>query len=310
MALERLPLDGEGMLYQETPDVLAVHVANRPIYHPYVMVDPFTWGWVAEKLAAGAVGWLGGKILASLLGEANLEDVVARGVAELKTFIRAELDSREVREVENEFRALRRDLFEWANAQNTSDGRLENATTKSNELLARIEGRGPETKGIYVDLVSLRLFVLIARRRRYNEPGEWTNMVTQVLQSKPIVLKWLEDAEAYWTGRWNGVRNRGAVAYPGRRSRPRVDDPGYPGHYRGIVDDNGEEIATREYGEDSGADAEAEANTIYVQRRTAYELILVDFRRRVKVPCLAVIAHWDAVALEAYKRANPSRRSG
>lgn len=114
--------------------------------------EPFSWSaaaaYVGLKLLDGAISYVGGKLLASALGDPTISDVrlwIDDAVKEIKAFVSAELQRQltdiEIKELAGELNGLRDNLYHYASLSEDSRGKnrflIEHAATHSVELVNR-----------------------------------------------------------------------------------------------------------------------------------------------------------------------------
>lgn len=153
-----------------------------------VLIEPFTWAWVALKLAEGAVSYVGGQTLASVLGrKEDIAHLINNAVTELKTYIKASLEQQVIDECQSMVNALARDLLSYENAPRSSDHLLNNAEIESGLLMSRLAPIHRAGLGSYVQAVSLRLITLQVRANHFNDKNILRNLVGTVDEGTEFV---------------------------------------------------------------------------------------------------------------------------
>jgi len=143
-------------------------------------MDPYSWGWVAEKLAEGMVSYVGGKLLGSILGEPNQKHLIQDAVDELKHYISEELDARTIAECQGQVDAITRDLLDYENVPETSRYRLENADLQTSLLLSNLGPFGLKGFFPYVQAASLRCITHWALYKSSGDLRELKNLLSTV----------------------------------------------------------------------------------------------------------------------------------
>lgn len=81
-------------------DKLITAYGDDVLLHQPLVAEPFTWSWVGIKLAEGAVAWVGGKLLESILGMGHDFDKMIEEIADLvRQVIRQEIERNALQEV-------------------------------------------------------------------------------------------------------------------------------------------------------------------------------------------------------------------
>lgn len=138
-----------------------------------ITIAPFTWAWVAAQLAAGALSYLGGRALASVMEQPAYDDVqsmIRQAVDDLKKFIRDEIrkavEEDKIKDLESDAQTVTDSLKRYAKLPADLKERyrylLEYSDTATLHGINLSEKYDLATLPIYASFVSLRILLIKA----------------------------------------------------------------------------------------------------------------------------------------------------
>lgn len=169
------------IIISEKADKNSPLIAKRQSSEIVLLVEPFTWAWVAITLAEGAIAYIGGQAIASILGNnVDVKVLIENAVKELKQFIKEALLQDDIDKCQARINSLTRDLLAYENSPNTSKHRLDNADIESSLLMSTLSSKGKAGIAPYAQAVSLRLLALQVRAKALKEKKELKNLISTV----------------------------------------------------------------------------------------------------------------------------------
>lgn len=205
-------------VYEASHQYIAKYEVNGDS-HLYV-IDPWTWGWVAVTLAEGVISYIGASIFKSFLGLPSAENMVEKAVAELKEFVRNELEYQIVKECEELNYSCFNLLNEYKNAPEVSRYKIQEADVTSRKLVDRLDLRLPSSIGPYINSISIRLAVLYALWETDKHNGQIVNLVSEYKTAHGKAKYWSDKFDADTRQSLESIGNE--IKYFGSETR-RVD---------------------------------------------------------------------------------------
>lgn len=176
------------------------------------------WIWVGEKLVGGAVAYVGGKALESVLGDAEsfpnnqqVIDAINEAAEDIKRFISNDmrLAFREdaVLKLQGLFEGIRRDLERYSavEKENRIEYKylLENADTATSAGIGVANQCGVLAVPCYVNLVSLRIFVIQSLFEISCDKTSYQKFALELREHRDVVFRKMNE---YQTALWPQTR--------------------------------------------------------------------------------------------------------
>lgn len=258
----------------------------------FMLAEPFTWAWVAIKLAEAAITYIGGKILASLLDandNSNFEQLINNAVIELKRFIKQTLIQQVVDDCQDRVNTIKRDLLAYENAPNSSDHRLKNADLESSRLMSTLKSAGRVGIGPYTQSVSLRLLTLKIRAIKESK-DEFTNLISAVDEAVDHVSKEISKIIEEFDFKFNHVGPVILYFHPTEYSDSGVD---YGDSYACFKDPDGKEICSSDHENYFSHNAIDEATKLRDSFFVSLSIEHADIIKNVVLPLKEIMRIWN-----------------
>jgi len=157
---------------------LYIHSQDEKIFKAGVLIEPFTWGWIALKICEGILAAIGAKIFANIFGDKaekiDLQQLILQFASIVQQLIRQELAVEAKRNAEASLSSLRSLFLMYLN--NKDKMFLTQLIFKSNELSEQFASLGlPVVAGFGV-CGTLELVVIQERYLVSHSVGEKINL--------------------------------------------------------------------------------------------------------------------------------------
>lgn len=173
------------------------------------LIEAIGWGTVGIWLAQGAVSYLGGLAMSSILGHpslADIEELIKKAVKELKSYIRSELQ-RQIRENEiNKLRAhtdsIVRNLRRFGVAPQNERSQLlyllQDADINTSEILSLAISYDMMAASIYSNATSLRVLSFVSYYETTNSTVHLYSAKNSISEAKIWINKQLKKSRNSW----------------------------------------------------------------------------------------------------------------
>jgi hypothetical protein len=263
--------------------------------------EAFTAVAIVAQIAAFALEYLKGEKINALFGrlESNLSTLIEQAVREMKQFVRDELDSREVDELQSKVWDAIKNLRNW---ENTLDSNYFNKVYDNcDNAETRLKKHGAVALFCYLEAVSLLVLYHVVRFKVAKAAGD-EKALGHLQNAKNIITPATEHAVRtaneiiqFWRGRISGVTGIETWAQEHRwGTRCTEITFTYTGYARFV--DNGEALQTQAEDGQKGlavAGAEAACAQIRDARIQTYQQKVLEGETTVMGTVSAAISRWN-----------------
>ena len=131
--------------------------------------EPYSWSWLALKLAEGAVAWVGGQIIASIFSSGrDIEALMQQYIAEIRQIVHRAIQDNELRSLSSKLDQVQTDFYSYLQAPTGRD-RLESATQNISEAKHQLKSFGLVGHASYLVAVNIELAILQERIKVYGD---------------------------------------------------------------------------------------------------------------------------------------------
>lgn len=143
-----------------------------------LVLEAFTWGFVALAIAQGILSALGAKIFSSLFQDQgiDIEKLISEALISISKIVSQAIAEDALRRAQASLSGLQETLLDYNNAPDSSIARLDAASVKVNDLIAEFESFGLAGFASYSLTTTIRLTILQERMIRFGAAGEQTNI--------------------------------------------------------------------------------------------------------------------------------------
>lgn len=189
-------------IYRDGPHAIpSMTLTEGGNVHAYFLTPVFVV-WLAQ----GAVSYMGGKLLSSIMHDPSISDVegmIRNAIAEINAYTRRVIEENEIRKLVAQMDSITRNLRQYANATTIPDMQankylLTDAILKTSEAMSACMTLGIAASFCYANAVSLRLLALSAFFTLEKSPASRTAAIESVDEGKKALESLFPAFEKSW----------------------------------------------------------------------------------------------------------------